>query len=98
MTFLIIAFAERVFYDILLSMPITLQAAKKLRRDRRRTVQTKKIRETIRTVVKSMRAKPSAKALHNTFQILDKASKLRVIHRNKAARLKSRLSKLLLKK
>lgn len=42
-----------------------------------------------------MRQKPSAKSLTEAFQKLDRAAKSHVIHKNKAARLKARLSKLL---
>ncbi|MBI3955662.1 30S ribosomal protein S20, partial [Candidatus Gottesmanbacteria bacterium] len=42
--------------------------------------------------------KPTAKALASAFTQLDKAAKTNVIHKNKASRLKSRLSKLLQKK
>ena len=79
-------------------MPITKQAIKKLRGDRLRQVHNSRIRINLRDTVKSMRQKPSAKALSHAFKRLDKAVKTHVIHKNKAARLKSRLSKLLVKK
>ncbi|MDO8451900.1 MAG: 30S ribosomal protein S20, partial [bacterium] len=44
------------------------------------------------------RTKPSAKALTQAFRIIDKAAKSNLIHKNKADRLKSRLSKLIQKK
>lgn len=44
-----------------------------------------------------MRKKPTVKTLESLFSALDKAVKGRVIHKNKAARLKSRLSKLMKK-
>ena len=78
-------------------MPITIQASKKLRRDKRRTEETRVVRAGVRTVVKTMRTKPTEKALSSVFTTLDKAAKRNVIHPNKAARLKSRLAKLLRK-
>jgi small subunit ribosomal protein S20 len=78
-------------------MPITKQAIKKLRHDKKRTKVTAKARQTVRETVKEMRKKPTAKSLSSAFQILDKAAKKHLIHKNKAARLKSRLSKLLKK-
>ena len=76
-------------------MPIIAQAAKKLRHDRKRTKVTMAVRETLRDAVKSFRKSPAKKSLSKVFQTIDKASKRNVIHANKAARLKSRLSKLL---
>ncbi|MFZ5845067.1 MAG: 30S ribosomal protein S20 [Patescibacteria group bacterium] len=79
-------------------MPVIKQAEKKLRRDRRRTAQNARARRKLRTAVKAMRQKPSAKALAAAFKTLDKATKTHLIHRGRAARLKSRLTKLLKKK
>lgn len=79
-------------------MPITAQALKKLRHDKKRSVETATKRAFVRSVVKDMRKTPSEKQLTTVFQTLDKAVKMHVIHGNKAARLKSRLSKLLAKK
>lgn len=79
------------------SMPITKQAEKKLRHDKKRAVKTAKQRSDLREVVKQLRKKPSKKGLESAYKALDKAAKLNVIHANKAARLKSRLSKLIAK-
>jgi small subunit ribosomal protein S20 len=79
-------------------MPVTKQAEKKLRHDKIRSEYTAKKRELLRDEIKSFRKNPSQKSLSGSFQILDKAVKTHIIHRNKADRLKSRLSKLLLKK
>jgi len=79
-------------------MPITKQAEKKLRHDRKRTVETKRVHTVLQKLVKSMRKHPTQKSLTQAFAALDKAAKTHVIHKNKAARLKSRLAKLLAKK
>ncbi len=79
-------------------MPITKQAEKKLRHDRKRTTEIQRARVALQKLVKSMRKKPTQKSLILAFSALDKAAKTHVIHKNKAARLKSRLSKLLAKK
>ncbi len=79
-------------------MPITAQASKKLRHDRKRTKQTMIVRESLRNLVKSMRKTPSAKTLPQVFAALDKAAKRNIIHKNKASRLKSNLAKLIAKK
>lgn len=79
-------------------MPITKQAVKKLRRDKSVETHNAKIRTSLRDAVKAMRRHPTAKALSLAFGRLDKAAKTNIVHKNKAARLKSRLSKLLRKK
>ena len=79
-------------------MPITLQAKKKQRHDRKRNAQNVVVRRRVALLIKTARAKPTAKSLHDAFQALDKAAKRRIIHPNKADRTKSRLAKLLLKK
>ncbi|MBI3559620.1 30S ribosomal protein S20 [Candidatus Gottesmanbacteria bacterium] len=76
-------------------MPITKQAIKKLRADRVRQVHNARIRVSLRDAIKSVRRRPSSKALSLVFQRLDKAAKRHVIHKNKVDRLKSRLSRLL---
>lgn len=79
-------------------MPITYRAIKKLRRDIHRSKENEKIKKKVKTLVKETRTSPTSKALTRAYQALDKASKHGIIHPNKAARLKSRLSKLLKKK
>jgi len=79
-------------------MPITAQAEKKLRHDRSRSIVTASRRASLRNTIKEMRKNPTPKQLSLVFTILDKAVKNNIIHANKAARLKSRLSKLVNKK
>jgi small subunit ribosomal protein S20 len=52
-----------------------------------------RIRRQLKDAVKKARQKPTKKILSEAFRVLDRAAKKRVIHPNKAARLKSRLSK-----
>ena len=79
-------------------MPITTSAIRKLRADKRKRAQNSKTRTGLREAVARMRRKPTAKNLQAVFQKADRAAKTKVVARNKAARLKSRLSKLLLRK
>ncbi len=79
-------------------MPITIGALRKQRLDKRRSGVNSRVRRVVREAVSAMRKKPAQKTLTTAFSALDKASKSGVIHRNKAARLKSRLSKLMGKK
>jgi ribosomal protein S20 len=55
------------------------------------------IRKVVHDAVKAARKAPSKKTITAAFSTLDKAAKKNTIHKNKAARLKSRLSKLLKK-
>lgn len=79
------------------SMPITKQAAKKLRRDQAIAKTHAQTKITLHKLVKTVRKSASPKSVSTVFQALDKAAKHHLIHPNKAARLKSRLSKLLKK-
>jgi len=74
-------------------MPITKSAAKALRRDKRRQLINQKIRSSYKTAVKKARQNPTKENLRQAYSVLDRAAKKKVIHRNKAARLKSRLTK-----
>lgn len=76
-------------------MPIIKSAIKALRKDKKRTIINKKIKSRYRLAVKKMRANPSSKNLKAVYSALDKASKKKVTHKNKASRLKSKLAKLL---
>jgi len=79
-------------------MPIIKQAAKKMRRDKKRAIHNFKTRKELRTQIKQVRTNPSKKTLQKSTSIIDKSVKRGIIHKNKASRLKSRLSKLLVKK
>lgn len=79
-------------------MPIIKSAKKKMRRDKRRTLINRKIRQQMKLAVKKMRQKPSKKTFQEASRFLDRAAKKGVIHKGKASRLKSRLSKLLPRK
>lgn len=81
-------------------MPNTSSAKKAMRVSRRRRVinlvTINKYKDAVKAVRKALAAKgkeAAQKALSLAFKQLDKAAKKRVIHKNKAARLKSRLAK-----
>jgi small subunit ribosomal protein S20 len=76
-------------------MPIIHRAIKKLHHDRKRTVVNAKKRKNLHNVVKVTRLKKTKKQLDLAFKTIDKAAKIKLIHPNKAARLKSRLAKLI---
>jgi len=74
-------------------MPITTSALKKLRQDKRRNLANNKIRSSLRAAIKAVRLKKSEPLLGKAFSALDKAVKSHIIHRNKSARLKSKLAR-----
>lgn len=81
-------------------MPIIQSARKKLRQDKKRTELNESYRHSFKDAVRDIRRKASQKEkisekdLDKAFSALDKASKRNIIHPNKAARLKSRMTKL----
>ena len=85
----------RIFSVILQVMPVTKQAIKKVRQDRRKTVINLRVKKNFKAAVLAFRKKPTAGGLRKVFVALDRAAKTNVIHKNKASRLKSRLSKLI---
>lgn len=76
-------------------MPIIASAKKKMRQDVKRTRTNMRVREIIRSAIKAMRLEPTEKHLREVFKVLDISAKKNILHKNKAARLKSTLSKLL---
>lgn len=74
-------------------MPIIKSAIKKMRQDKFRTARNRKRAGVLKTLIKKARTENSPASLKAVFSALDKAVKTNLIHRNKASRLKSRLSK-----
>ena len=75
-------------------MPVTKQARKKLRKDIRREKKNSELKNRFKKTLKNSRKSPTEKKLSVAAKIIDKAAKKNVIHKNKAARLKSRLAHL----
>jgi len=65
-----------------------------MRKDRLRTTRNKKREDSLKSLIKKVRRENSIENLQVVFSALDKAAKVKLIHPNKSARLKSRLSKL----
>lgn len=83
-------------------MPITSSAKKALRQNKTRHAQNvirkvayKKEVVNFRKLVAAKKHEEAQKALSLVFKALDKAAKTKVIEKNKASRLKSRLSQLI---
>lgn len=78
-------------------MPVIKSAIKKLRKDKKRELVNKRIRNSLKSVVKIALKTPTVQSVNSAIKTIDKATKIKIIHKNKAARLKSRLSKLVAK-
>jgi len=76
------------------AMPITHSAKKKLRADQRKTGFNLAVKTKVKKAVKKARKESTPKVLRDAWSLLDRAAKNKVIHKNKANRLKSRLAKL----
>ena len=83
-------------------MPITKSAKKALRQNKTRHERNlvrkeayKKLVTQYRKAISTKNAEAAAKMVPMVFKALDKAAKNKVIEKNKASRLKSRLAKLL---
>ena len=78
-------------------MPITSSAKKALRRDKRREKQNQKVKKQYRTAIRKFEEEPNRENFNKACSEIDKAAKKKVIYKNKASRLKSKLSKRLKK-
>lgn len=75
-------------------MPIIKNAKKALRSSKRKAGVNQLLRAKTRTSVKQSRLEPTLDSIKTAFSNLDKSVKKKLMHKNKAARLKSALSKL----
>ena len=76
-------------------MPITKSAQKALRQTKRRTTRNKAWKQKLKEAVKKAEAQKTKETISYAFKIADKSAKVGIIHKNKAARIKSKISKLL---
>ena len=75
-------------------MPIIKSARKRVRVTRSATVRNAKTKRELKTALKKLSKNATLKDLRSAQSAIDKATKKHVIHKNKAARLKSRASRL----
>lgn len=61
----------------------------------KRTIANRNTKVSMKQTIKKAASHPSIDTLKNAFSAADKAVKKHLIHKNKAARIKSRLAKLL---
>jgi len=79
-------------------MPVTKSAIKKLRQDKKRALSNNKIRKELSVQVKAVKKAAKGASVDVAFSSVDKAVKAGLIHKNKAARIKSQISKIAPKK
>lgn len=75
-------------------MPVIANAAKALRKDRRRAIVNHRVRQQTYSVIKKFIKTKDASLLPKLYSTVDIAAKKHIIHKNKAARIKSRLNRL----
>ena len=82
-------------------MPITKSAKKALRQSERRRVRNQARKTALKSALKnadkliaSKKTADLSEAVRHAYKIIDKSAKHHLIHKNKAARLKSRIAKL----
>jgi small subunit ribosomal protein S20 len=73
-------------------MPITKGAIRKLRADKVKAIGNLKTRKAMKDALARARKKTTPATIKEAFRALDRAAKKGVVHKNKAARLKSRLA------
>ena len=80
-------------------MPIIKSAKKKLRQDIKRTKLNKRYelayKKAVDAIRKKQKGQKSEKLLKEAYQAIDKAAKKKIIHKNKASRLKAKVARLL---
>lgn len=76
-------------------MPVIKSAQKKLRQDKKRERANDNFRTLLKSSLKAAKKSPTNKNISGAFKVIDKLAKKHIIHKNKAARLKSSLSKLI---
>ncbi len=75
-------------------MPVIKSAKKKLRKDKKRTEKNRVVKNLLKSLIKKAKKTKSIKDITNAVSMSDKMAKKHIIHNNKAARIKSQLSKL----
>lgn len=74
-------------------MPQTRSAKTRLRRDERKTVVNLRRKRALKDILKKARETHAVDTVRQTISAIDKAVKNHLFHKNKAARLKSQLTK-----
>lgn len=76
-------------------MPVTKTAKRALRSSKVKRAFNDKVRKNLEIAQRLAVKKPTAKAVSTVSSLADKAAKVNIIHKNKAARIKAVFSKLI---
>lgn len=76
-------------------MPILANAKKALRVSQRKTIVNQRAKSRVKTMSDKMKKTPSSENLATAYSAIDRAVKKNIFHKNKAARLKSQLTRLI---
>ena len=76
-------------------MPILKNAKKALRASQRKTIINTQLKSKMKTAIDEMKKSPATDKLSAAFSALDRSVKKNIVQKNKAARVKASLSKLL---
>ncbi|MCL5435218.1 MAG: 30S ribosomal protein S20 [Patescibacteria group bacterium] len=79
-------------------MPVIKSAKKKLRKDKKRELANKTLKNLFKKAVKLAEKTPTETNIRKAVRVIDKTAKKNIIHKNKAARIKSKLAKLVVGK
>ena len=74
-------------------MPVIKSAIKKMRQDKKREKANDDFRAKLEQSIRNAKKTKSAKAVVEATSLVDRAAKNNILHKNKAARLKSQLAK-----
>jgi small subunit ribosomal protein S20 len=75
-------------------MPILKNAKKALRVSKKKNIVNRKLKSQVKTAIDQVKKDPNPKNVSLASSKIDRAVKKNLIHKNKAARVKSRLAKL----
>lgn len=85
----------KIFLDYTLSMPVTKTAKRALKGSTQKRAVNILITAKLEAAVRLARKGKSKEKIIEAISLADQAAKKKVIHKNKAARIKSKLSKLI---
>lgn len=75
-------------------MPVTKTAKRALRSSKKKKAVNQKIRARLEASIRTAKKEKTPSSVREAISVVDKAAKKNVIHKNKAGRIKSTLSKL----
>ena len=75
-------------------MPVIKSAIKKLRKDRKREKHNDVIRASVKSAISKAKKDKKPESVREAIVLVDKATKRNILHKNKASRVKSKLTKI----